>query len=79
MGKGWSFRKTKNDREARSSGAAKENAPRNRRYVLVEFADRLFLENRLIPWPNAGMPGGGWYLNSLCDPVPPVPHEGRQR
>jgi hypothetical protein len=62
-GKGSGVHKMKHDREARSSGANKEKTPWNRRYVPVELSQRLFEENRLVPWPDAGMPSGGWYLN----------------
>jgi hypothetical protein len=78
MGKGWPFRKTKHDCEARSSSAKKAKTSRYRWYVPVELAHRLLEENRPIPWSDAGMLSGGWYLNYRLVPVPPVPHEGRQ-
>jgi hypothetical protein len=36
----------------------------------MELAHWLFVENRLVPWRDAGLPSGGWYLNSLRVPVP---------
>ena len=77
MGKGWPFKKAKHDGEASSSRGGKK--PRRKRYVRVEFARRLWEENRPIPWPDVNLPGGGWYLNSTRVPVLPVPEEGRER
>ena len=45
----------------------------------VEFARRLWEENRPVPWPDVNLPGGGWYLNSRRVPVPPVPEQGREQ
>jgi hypothetical protein len=42
-----------------------------------ELAYRLLEENRLVPWRDASLPSGDWYLNHCHVPVPPVPHEGR--
>jgi hypothetical protein len=77
MGKSWPFSKTKNDHEASGSRSGKK--PRVGQYIHVEFAHRLWEENRAVPWPDASLPGGGWYLNSKHVPVPPVPREGRER
>jgi hypothetical protein len=62
----WPFCKTKNDHEA--SGSRSDKKPWVGRYVRIEFARRLSEENRPVPWPDANLPGGGWYLNSrrLC-------------
>ena len=74
MGKGWPFRKTKNDHEAGSSRFGKK--PLDRRYVPIEFARRLWEGDRPVPWPDASFQGGGWYLNSRRVPVHPVAREG---
>jgi hypothetical protein len=34
--------------------------------------------NRPTPWRDVSLPGG-WYLNSWCMPVSPLPHEGHKR
>ena len=77
MPKGWPFRKAKHDDEVGGSRSGKK--PRNKRYVPVEFARQLWLENRPVPWPDASLPGGGWYLNSRRVPIAPVPPTGRDR
>jgi hypothetical protein len=77
-GKGSPFRKTKQDGDAGFSSANKEK-PGNFQYVSVEIAHRLFEENLPVPWPDAGLPSDGWYLNHLHVSLPPLLHEGRQR
>jgi hypothetical protein len=69
MGKGWPFCKTKHNGQARSSSANKEKTTHNRQYVPVELTHRLFEENRLVPWSDAGLRSGGWYLNCRRVPV----------
>ena len=71
------FKKAKHDGEDSSSRGGKK--PRRKRYVWVEFARRLWEENRPVPWPDVNLPGGGWYLNSRRVPVPPVPEQIRER
>jgi hypothetical protein len=58
MGKDWSYHKTKNDHDASGSRSAKK--PWVGRYIRIEFARRLWEENRPVPRPDAIMPGGGW-------------------
>jgi hypothetical protein len=67
----------KNDHEANDSRSG--NKPQVGRYVCISFARRLWEENRPVPWPDASLPGGGWYLNARRVSVPPVPGEGRER
>jgi hypothetical protein len=50
-----------------------------REYVRTDFACRLWEEYQPVPWPDASMPGGGWYLNSMRVSVSPVPREGQER
>jgi hypothetical protein len=66
MGKGWLLSKTKHDSEPST-------------HVLVELAHWLFKENRPVPWRDAGLPSGGWFLNHRRVTMSPVPHEERQQ
>jgi hypothetical protein len=59
----------KNDHEASGSWSGKK--PWVGRYVRIEFARRLSEENCPVPWSDANLPEGGWYLNSSNVPVPP--------
>jgi hypothetical protein len=77
MGKGCPYRKTKNDHEASGSRSGKK--PLVERYAHIEFARSGWEENRTVPWPDASLPVGSWYLNSRRVPVSPVPREGRER
>jgi hypothetical protein len=46
MGKGWTYRKTKNDHEA--SGSQSDKKPQVGRYIRIEFARLLWEENRPV-------------------------------
>jgi hypothetical protein len=67
----------KNNHEA--SGSLSGNKPRLGWYARIEFARCLWEENRPMPWPDARLPGEGWYLNSRRVPVLPVAREGHER
>jgi hypothetical protein len=75
----WPFRKIKNGHEASGSWSGKK--PWVGWYVRIEFARRLWEENQPVPRSDANLPGGGWYLNSRCVPIPPppVPPDGEER
>jgi hypothetical protein len=40
---------------------------------LIELARQLWETNRPVPWSDASLSGGGWYLISRSVSVPPVP------
>jgi hypothetical protein len=73
MDKDWPFRKIKNGREVGSSSTVQP--PLCSCGVRAPPVGR----ERMFPWPNAGLPGGGWHLNSHRVLVPTVLHEGLQR
>jgi hypothetical protein len=77
MAKSWPFMKVKDDGENISSQDRKKT--RRRRYVRVEFVRRMWEEKRPVPWSDASLPGGGWYLNSRRVSVPLVLLEGREQ
>jgi hypothetical protein len=87
----WPFCKGKNDHEASGSRhwlppeeddgsppRAAACAPRDRVYVPIRMARRLYAHNRPVPWPDANLPAK-WLLNKRCVPVPPIPREGPER
>jgi hypothetical protein len=51
---------------------------RDRVYVPVRLARRLYARGNPVPWPDVNLPAR-WHLNSQRVPVPPVPRNGLER
>jgi hypothetical protein len=55
-----------------------QRPPRDRGYMRVHMARRLYACGQPVPWPDVNLPAK-WRLNSRRVSVPPVPRDGPER